>query len=643
MKPLRRCGVAGILLVCAFGAGAAADLSPIQSGLDYHSFANTEQFRVTHVELNLRVDFTNQVLMGAVALEIKRLDPAATELVLDTRDLDVLEVTEKPTNVLGATAKSQTTWVSRPFHFDKADPILGSPLVIELTPSNKKTHLIRIDYQTSPSASALQWLTPKLNPGRHKPFLYTLSEPIGTRSWIPLQDTPQVRVTYSATIHTSSDWFAVMSARNDPKAKRNGEYSFVMQDAIPPYLIALAVGDLRYKEIGPRTGIYAERSMLSAGAEEFSDAERLLQAGEKLFGPYRWDRLDLLVLPPSFPVGGMENPRLSFVSPTIIAGDKSFNSVIVQALAHSWSGNLVTHATWRDVWISEGLAEYLESRIVNEVYSERREAMERVLGLQALRDSLSVRKPEDQILAIDLRGRDPDAAFSEVPYEKGRLFLTFLDLKFGRERFDAFLRGYFAHFEFKSVSTEQFLAYLKDNLLDRFPGVVSRDEVTRWVMSSGIPADAVLPTSNAFEPVDAARQLWLSGRTPAKKLATHDWAAQQWLYFLDGMPAALRKEQLADLDQAFKLTSGANPVLAARWFLLVIRNGYQPSYQRLEQYLQTVGRRKLIVPLYEELMKTPAGATLAKRVYALARPGYHPEAAASIDRIVTPASETEDE
>ncbi len=303
-RSLRRCGVAGILLVCAFGTVVAAELSPIQSGLDYHSFANIEQFRVTHLELNLRVDFTNQVLIGVVALDIKRLDPAATELVLDTRDLDVLEVTEKPTNVLGATAKSQTTWVSRPFHFDKADPILGSALVIELTPSNKKTHLIRIDYQTSPSASALQWLTPKLNPSRHKPFLYTLSEPIGTRSWIPLQDTPQVRVTYSATIHTSSDWFAVMSAKNDPKAKRNGEYSFVMQDAVPPYLIALAVGDLRYKEIGPRTGIYAERSMLSAAAEEFSDAERLLQAGEKLFGPYRWDRFDLLVPPPSFPAGG---------------------------------------------------------------------------------------------------------------------------------------------------------------------------------------------------------------------------------------------------------------------------------------------------------------------------------------------------
>ena len=226
---------------------------------------------------------------------------------------------------------------------------------------------------------------------------------------------------------------------------------------------------------------------------------------------------------------------------------------------------------------------------------------------------------------------------------KGRLFLTFLEFKFGRERFDAFLRGYFDHFAFKSISTEQFLAYLKDNLLDRFPGVVSRDEVTQWVMSPGLPADAVLPTSNSFEPVDAARQLWLAGRTPAKKLATRDWDAPQWLYFLDGMPAALRKEQLADLDQAFKLTSGANSVVAARWYLLVIRNGYQPSYQRLEQYLQTVGRRKLIVPLYEELMKTPAGATLAKRVYARARPGYHPLAAASIDRIVTPASETEDD
>src|SRR5208283_103658 len=211
MRQLLRVSAAGLLLGCSSGAAATgaseAELSPLQPGLDYHSFANIEQFRVTHLDLNLRVDFHNKVLFGAVGLEIKRLDPRATELVLDTRDLDIRDVEERPTDVLGATAKSQTAWVSRPFHFDKADPILGSPLVIELAPSKKTTELIKIEYVTAPAAPALQWLAAKQTIGGHRPFMYTLSEPIGARSWIPLQDTPQVRASYAAHIHTTSDFF----------------------------------------------------------------------------------------------------------------------------------------------------------------------------------------------------------------------------------------------------------------------------------------------------------------------------------------------------------------------------------------------------------------------------------------------------
>jgi len=642
-----RCCAAGLMLAClsrVAAAAAATDLAPLQPGLDYHSFANVEQFRVTHLELDLRVDFTNKVLFGAVALEIKRLDPRATDLVLDTRELDVRDVEEKATNVLGATAKSQTTWVSRPFHFDKADSILGSPLVIELAPSSKKTtELIRIDYVTAPTAPALQWLTEKQTAGRHKDFLYTQSEPIGARSWIPLQDTPQVRATYTAHIHTPSNLLAVMSAKNDPKAKRNGEYTFDMPEAIPSYLIALAVGDLRFTQVGPRTGVYAEKSLLSAAAKEFADTEAMIRVGEKLFGPYRWDRYDVLVVPPSFPIGGMENPRLSFISSTAIAGDKSRVSIIARLLAHSWSGNLVSNATWRDQWLNEGFSDYLASRIMREVYGERREAMERVLALTSLRDNLAELKPRDQVLAIDLRDRDPGAASSDVPYEKGRLFLTFLDAKFGRERFDAFLRGYFDHFAFKSISTEQFIAYLKDNLLDRFPGIVTRDQVMEWVMAPGIPADAVLPSTDTFQPVDDARSVWLAGKLPAKKLETRGWVTAQWLYFLDNMPATLRKEQLADLDGAFGFTRSGNAEVSESWFMLVIRNSYSPSFPRLEEYLKTVGRRKLITPLYQELMKTPAGAAMAKRVYALARSDYHPQTVAAIEPIVNPSSETHDD
>jgi leukotriene-A4 hydrolase len=419
-----------------------------------------------------------------------------------------------------------------------------------------------------------------------------------------------------------------------------------MPDAVPSYLIALAVGDLAFKATGPRTGVYADKSVIKAAADEFADAESMIAAAEKSFGSYHWDRFDILVMPPGFPAGGMENPRLSFVSPTVIAGDKSLVSVIARGIGASWSGNLVTNATWRDLWLNEGFSGYLESRIMNIVYGEGREMMDRVLGLKALREDLATRNPKDQWLALDLRDRDPEEAFSSVPNEKGRLFLTYLDVKFGRERFDAFLRGYFDHFSAKTVTSEQFVDFLQEHLLDRYPSIVARDQVTAWVFGPGIPPDAVLPASDAFAGVDAARAAWTGGRIAAKKLESRAWVAQQWMFFLDGMPADLTTAQVAELDQTFGFARSSNAEVVQRWLLLAIRHQYQPSAVRLEEYLKSIGRRKLIVPLYREMMETPAGATQARRVYALARPHYHASTAAGIDAIVNPqsdSSETPDE
>jgi leukotriene-A4 hydrolase len=613
-------------------AAAPVVAAPMDPTFDYHSNANVDQFRVSHLELDLDVDLDGKIISGVVALEIKRLDPRATQLVLDTKDLTILGVSQKATDLLGATAKSQTTWVSRPFRLERPDPILGTALVIELPPSKKNTEIVKINYETLPTSSALQWLS-KSQTARHKAFLYTESEPIGARTWIPLQDTPQVRTTYKATVHTSRDVRAVMSAENDPKAKRNGEYSFNMPQPVPSYLIALAVGDLEFRETGPRTGVYAEKSMIKEAAKEFADTESMIQANEKMFGPYRWSRYDILVMPPSFPVGGMENPRLSFITPTIVAGDKSLVAVIAHELAHAWSGNLVGNSTWRDLWLNEGFTDYMESRIMTAVYGDERAGMEAVLGLQSLREDLAKLKPAEQILAIDLRDEDPQEAFTQIPYEKGRLFLNYLDAKFGRQHFDMFLKGYFDHFAFKSITTEQFLGYLQENLLDRFPGVVTREQVNAWVLKPGLPADAVLPVTLMFQAVDQARAAWLGGRIAAKKIGA-DWVAQQWLFFLDNMPATLSAAQLTDLDKAHGFTKSSNAEIAHSWFALVIANNYQASFPGLEAYLHGIGRTKLVKPLYEGLMKTPSGTEFAKRVFGKAKPGYHPETVAAIEAIV---------
>lgn len=589
---------------------------------DVHSYSNPSQIRVRHADLNWDVLFDRKILKGFAELLVERQGNTTGPLILDTRNLKIIRVQVSGDGFLYVPAK---------FAVGASDPVLGAPLTIEVP---QQVQRVQIEYETSPDASGLQWMDPGQTAGKKHPFMFTQSQAIHARSWIPLQDSPEVRMTYSARVRVPPDLLAVMSAENNPDHLQRGEYTFAMNKPVPSYLIALAVGDLDFRSLGSRTGVYADPTVVDRAAAEFADTEKMIDATEELYGPYRWGRYDLLILPPSFPFGGMENPSLTFATPTILAGDKSLVALVAHELAHSWSGNLVTNATWRDFWLNEGFTVYLERRIQEAVYGVRRERMEAVLGKQDLDKDLADLPDADEILYINLEGRDPDDGFTDVPYEKGALFLRHLEETFGREVFDEFLRKYFDQFAFQSITTADFVRYLKTNLLEKHPKLAARIPLEEWIYQPGLPASAPLPVSEAFPEVEKQAQRWLGGEIEAGGLPAGDWSTQEWLHFLKSLPQQMDRARLSELDQAFALTRAGNSEVAHQWLLIAIRNGYEPAYERLEQYLLEIGRRKLIKPLYEELVKTSAGKERAMAIYRKARPGYHPIAITTLDPIV---------
>jgi len=609
-----RCWPALVLL------GSCATVTPRPPVADDpHSFARPDQVRSTHIDLDLTLDFERHVAHGTVTHQLERLDRSA-RLLLDSDGLQLIAIADQDGNELTCT---------RP---NERDPVRGTRLQIDLLPTTQR---VSITYETSPDAEAMQWLTPEQTNGGTRPFLFTQGQAILTRSWIPLQDSPSVRITWSARIHAPKGMVPVMSAE---QRGRDGDVAtFRMGKPVPPYLIALACGDLVSRDISERCAVWAEPSTIDLAASELADMETMVAACEELFGPYRWGRYDVLVLPPSFPFGGMENPCLTFATPTILAGDKSLVALIAHELAHSWSGNLVTNATWRDFWLNEGFTVYLENRIMEHVYGRDRAAMEIVLGMQGLAEEMRTLPAADQVLHIDLTGRNPDDGMTGVPYEKGAAFLRRLEQLVGRPAMDAFLRQWFDQHAFQSVTTAQFLAFLDQRLLRDHPQRRAEVDVERWVQEAGLPTDAPVPDSVLIAAVDAELAKWYAG-APPPSLRTEGWVTQQWLRFLSGLSDAGRPappaDRLGDLDSAFAFTRSGNSEILSAWLTLATRNGYHAVDRRLDLFLMTVGRRKFLKPLYEALLASEGGKARALAIYQRARPRYHAVSQRTLDAML---------
>ena len=593
---------------------------------DESSYAQPEKVAIADLALDLKLDFDARVISGTATYTLDWKQAEAAELVLDTRELTI----DKVEAIAADGSASELAYV-----LADADKVFGSKLTIA-APGQPKT--VRITYATAPTASGLQWLEPAMTEGGKLPFMFSQSQAIHGRSWVPLQDTPGVRFTYSAKVTTRPDVMVLMSADNDPAAVRDGVYEFSMPQPIPSYLLAIAAGDLVFQPVSERAGIWAEPTMVGKAAKEFEDTEKMIVATEQLYGQYRWGRYDMLVLPPSFPFGGMENPRLTFATPTVITGDKSLVSLIAHELAHSWSGNLVTNSSWKDIWLNEGFTSYVQSRIVEAVYGKEMAEMERMIDQTGLKAEIADTPEAQQVLALaPLGDLDPDEALSSVAYDKGAWFLQFLEQRVGREVFDAFLRGWFDSQAFKSTDTDTFVAYLQAELLARHPEAVTAQELDEWLNKPGIPASAPAPASRNFEAVDQARAALLDKGTLPAKAITDRWVTQEWVHFITGLGQTRDKALLETLDKAYGFSGTANGEIAMRWYPLAIRSGYAQALAPAQAFIEKVGRRKLIMPIYAELVKTPAGLEAAKASFERARAGYHPITTGSVQALLAGA------
>ena len=588
------------------GAGA-----PAKAGRDPHSYSNPDEVRVQHMALDLAVDFAKKQLAGTATLRVRNESNANT-LILDTNGLTIQAVTVQPRN-----APVQ-------FTLSPADPVLGSKLEIPITTD---TQSVTIQYASTPGARALQWLEPAMTAGKKHPFLLSQSQAILARTWVPCQDTPGVRFTYDATIRVPKDLLAVMSAENPQARNEEGVYRFQMANPIPSYLLALAVGDLEFRPFDTRSGVYAEPEVIDRAASEFSDTPKMIKAAEELYGPYRWGRYDLLVLPPSFPYGGMENPRLTFLTPTVLAGDKSLVSLIAHELAHSWSGNLVTNATWSDFWLNEGFTTYFEHRITEKLYGREYSEMLWLLGVTEVKEELAALPAGDQHLYVNLSGRDPDEAPTQV-YEKGALFLRLLEETAGRERWDQFLRAYFDKFAFQPMTTAVFTDHLKTAL----PDVVQKVNIEQWIEGPGLPANAPQPHSDAFARVEQEARAFGAGGT-GQAVKAEGWSSHERVHFIQSLPS-LTPERMAELDARFHFSDSGNSEVLSAWLEKSIDSRYKAAYPAIERFLTIQGRRKFLKPIYEKLARNPEDLAFARKVYTSARTSYHPVSQATIDTIL---------
>lgn len=572
------------------------------------TLSNYRQFQVIDTKLDLEVFFDSKAVGGSVTYNLQRLDVSADTIILDTSHLAIEKVLINDVTV--------------DFAIHDVQPPYGSPLLFPAPQTDSLT--AKIQFKTTEKTTALQFID-----GNTAPYLFSQCQAIHARSLFPCFDTPGVKSPYKMTV--KSPYPCLMSGRPVPSNAAN-VYEFNQPIPIPSYLVALASGDIHSLPIGPRSAIYSELPGLQACQWEFErDMENFIKIAENLIFPYEWERYDALVLPLSFPYGGMENPNITFATPTLISGDRSQVRVMAHELAHSWSGNLVTNCSWEHFWLNEGWTVYLERRIlaglatqeavkagksVEEAatYGEQVRHFSAIIGWSALEATVELMKPEFTSLVWDLKGKDPDDSFSRIPYEKGFNFLYFLETKFGIEAFNGFIKHYFTKYRYKSLDSYQFLDTIKEYFEPLGKSdVIESIDWNLWYFTPGLPPAPGFDTTLADACYSLANEWvsYISGKsTEVPVTSINEFEPDQHSLFLETLSNKLKN---VDREQARKgiakfietypyYASNQNGEILSNWNDLIITHGGLSQDNehviRYAQWLGTVGRMKFVRPGY---------------------------------------------
>ncbi|KAG0053628.1 Leukotriene A-4 hydrolase [Gryganskiella cystojenkinii] len=605
---------------------------------DPTSQSNLDEAKTNHIHLDLTVDFDAKILSGSAELEIEAIADSVSKVVLDTSFIDV-----RAASVAGQSLN---------FKLQERNEKHGSALEIQLAQAINKGDRIKliVEYATTKDCTACQWLEPSQTVGKQHPYLFTQCEAIHARSLLPCQDSPSIKLTYSANITTPLR--ALMSAvpvGEESQANGRKTFKFEQKTRIPSYLIALAVGNLEGREIGPRSTVWTEPEVLESAAWEFVDTENFIRTGEELLTPYDWGRYDLLVLPASFPYGGMENPCLTFVTPSLLAGDRSLVDVVAHEIAHSWMGNLVTTENWEHFWLNEGFTIFVERKILGRMRSKEHSEFSAILGYKALQESVDLYGKDHPFTALRpcLRGEDPDDAFSRVPYEKGFNLLYYLEKHLGGPSvFEPYLRAHVQEFAGRSINTDDWKAFLYSFMEKTFGqekvNLLNKVDWSTWLDGTGMP-----PVENKFDDTlartctclckkwDDSRSNHQSSPAPGtfSSADVAEFSSTQKVVFLEKvaeLEPALPHGHLEKMDELYELTRVKNSEIRLRWHLLCLKANYEKIYPEVADFASTMGRMKFCRPLLRSLFHAKNGAELAKKTFLEHKSFYHPIAAGMI-------------